>query len=187
MGIVTFIFVFAISSPVLAEEGETPQLVLSVLEASPGATIEVTGGHFEPDVLVTFILFRNGTQIQLGTVFADYHGDFTAAVLLPLDLQLGRSEFRAVDEKGHGAIAALTIVPDPSGLEGGEAREEEDPLLAPMPTYAPGVVPGGVVQATAQPTPREAPGSNRDATIFVGFVLAVGILVVIGLRVSRKI
>jgi hypothetical protein len=60
-------------------------------------------------------------------------------------------------------------------------------LLAPMPTYAPGVIPGGVTQPAAQPAFHEPPDSSRRPLLLVllGSV-AVGILIAARFRLVAK-
>jgi hypothetical protein len=145
---IVLILTLGMISSTSAWEGDTPQVVLRVARASPGATIEVEGGRFEPDILVRFTLIQSVTQTPLGSVFADDHGEFTTSVFLPLELQSGQYEFQALDEKNRRAVAPLTIVPEAIEEEGNGQRENEDPLLAPMPTFAPGEVPGAAPEAT---------------------------------------
>ena len=186
-GLIALILASILVNPVLATQVYTLQVTLSVVQASPGATIEITGTHFEPDVAVTFVLFQKGNQAELGNFIADDHGDFETSVLLPYDLPFGEYEFRGVDEKGDFAAVPLTIVPDPIGEEAGQSREDEDGLLAPMPTFEPGVAPGSVSQPAAQPLSAEVTASNRNPTLLVVLILLlVGILIVSGLRFTRK-
>src|SRR6185436_8620660 len=100
--------------------------------ASPGATIEVMGGRFPEDAVVKFILHNSQNEISLGTVTADDHGEFSVAVLMPLDMQLGEYEFQAIDEQKQMAKAPLSIVSDPGAQEGSDQREASDALLSPM-------------------------------------------------------
>jgi hypothetical protein len=165
-----------------AEGGATPQIALSVLQASPGATIEITGGRFEPDIFVTLILSQNGTETRLGKILADDHGEFTTTVLLPSELQLGQYEFRAVDEKNRAATSPLAIVADASGSDAADARQEEDGLLLPMPTLAPNAptpMLGSV--SSAQSRPSENPWMP-SAWIAAG----IGMIFIMGLLIRLK-
>lgn len=71
-------------------------------------------------------------------------------------------------------------------------RDEDDPLLASMPTFAPGVVPGGVSQAVAQPESEENPpekpaSSNWSTTILISSILfGTGLIVFWGRKFVRK-
>jgi hypothetical protein len=173
---VALIFVLGARSSALAESGDTPQISLSVSKASPGATIEVEGGRFVPDALVRFVLFQSGPQIQLGTILADDHGEFTTAILLTLGLQPGQYEIHAIDERNHIAIELLTIVPDQNEQEGNVQREDSDPLLAPMPTIGPGVVPGAIAGETESIAAPDGIHSNTftPAIVIVLLVLSFG-------------
>jgi len=168
-----------IVSPAFAQEGETPQITLSVYEASPGATIEVTGGHFEPDVLISFILIQNGSQLPVGTAAADWEEHFTVSLLLPPSLQLGQYEFQALDEKNRSAFALITIIPDPNVIGSDPSRDEDDNLLAPMPTFVPGVVPGEPIQST---DPQSAPSTQTAASSSILWV-GLGLFVVLSLTI----
>ncbi len=162
----------------------TLQITLSVVQVSPGAKIEISGTHFEPDVLVTFVVVQGGRQTQLGTFHADDHGDFDTAVLLPYDLPFGEYEFRGINEKGEYAVAPLFIVPDPNEEQGGEQREEEDPLLAPMPTYAPGVSVTPMTKVGA-----EVPAAEQPSTPWMTVLVAASVLIILvfGLLLVQKV
>lgn len=166
------------TSPVAAE-GETPQIALSVYQASPGATIEITGGRFEPDIQVTLLLLQNGTQIPLGTVLCDDHGEFTVPVLLPLNLQVGQYEFQAVDEKNRMAAAPLAIIADENGGE--DLRQDEDGLLQPMPTLMP-VVATPLAQTNDS---QNAPNSNSMPSIVWIALILTGLLIAAIIRVVK--
>lgn len=178
---------FLFAPPAFAQEGETPQITLSVYEASPGATIEITGGHFEPDVLISFYLIQNGNQVPVGTAVADWEGHFTVSLLLPHDLQLGQYEFQALDERNRSAFALIAIIPDPNAAGSDPSRDEDDNLLAPMPTFAPGVVPGEPAQST---NPQSAPSTQITATssfLWIGLGLLVVLsLTIFGLKKIRR-
>ena len=173
--------IFALSKTLVAsaQQGYSLLIMLSVVQASPGARIEIAGSHFEPDIAVSFVLFQEGNETPLGTVTADNHGDFDTSVLLPYELPFGDYEFRGVDEKGNFAAVPFSIVPDPSQEENGEPRDEEDPLLAPMPTYAPGVsvTPMVVKEETGTPVVPNATVSWVPLLTLGGTVLAILLLV----------
>jgi hypothetical protein len=170
-------------APIRAFAETPPQIELSVSQASPGATIEVMGGRFPEDVLVKFVLQNTVSQISLGTALADDHGEFSVTVLLPLDMQLGKYEFQAIDEKDQMAKAPITIIADTSGQEMDGQREDSDGLLAPMPSFAPGVSSTPLPQATAL----EPSLSKRFPPILIYSILAgVGILAFLSIRILKK-
>ena len=177
----------AVPFPLFAS-GETPQIQLSVSQASPGALIEVIGGRFEPDAVITFVLYRPENQVQLGTVMADDHGEFTSAILLPIDLPYGQYEFKAADEHSRVATAALTISRDTSEQEENDQRGEEEPLLVPMPQNK-AVAPA---PQTAMGTAVSAPMSAGDSSAWWLFPLVavigagVGAALVLRRRTPRS-
>jgi hypothetical protein len=187
---VNLILVLALASiPItsaMAESGERPQIALSVSQASAGATIEVEGRRFEPDIMVTLALFQNGTQIELGTLLADDHGEFTAPVLLPLDLQPGQYEFHAIDEKRRRAIATLKILPDNSGQQDNNVREDSDSLLAPMPTFAKDSPPNVGTMATLAISSSESKPSSQFIIPILIALLTVSIGAVLYIIGKRK-
>ena len=176
--LIALLLLLAGVSTAAAEEGETPQIALSVYQASPGATIEITGGRFEEDILVTLVLFKDGAQTELGSTLADDHGEFFVAILLPYELQAGEYEFRAIDEKSRTAVAPLAIVADASGMEESGERDDADGLLAPMPTAA---------AAVSTQVSDTAPSAGGATSSIVWIIAGVGVLLLLGLlRIMRK-
>lgn len=183
----TVIFAVLVASPALAQAGDTPQILLSVLEASPGATIEIAGGHFEPDVNIAFILIQNESRTPIGTAVADWEGNFAASFLLPHTLQPGKYEFHAVDERNRSVVTPFTIVPDPNREGDVDLREQVDNLLAPVPTFKPGVVPGEPAQSKTPVSslPQKSPSTNL--LLWVGLTLsALGSIAFFKLTKSRR-
>ncbi len=187
--LITAVFILALSAahPVQAHGGE-PRLEISAERLNPGGVVDVRGVDFEPEELITLALIGPEFELPLGQIIADTEGIFLQVISLPVDLPEGAYNFRAITDD-HEIISPMLIVFGSAILEGGDEgqREEDDGLLAPMPTFAPGVVPEGVSQAAAQPAPREASISNRNSTVFVVLgLLMMGILVALGLRAIRK-
>jgi hypothetical protein len=170
----------AVPFPIFASGG-IPQIELSVSKASPGATIEVNGGRFEPDAVVTLMMLQPERQIQLGTVIADDHGEFTSALLLPIDLPYGQYEFQAVDEHSRVARTVLTISRDMGEQEDSSQRGEDEPLLNPMPQNK-AVSPSQRVEDAAPPVPAPAEDSSAWWLLPLGTVAVVGV----GLALRRR-
>ena len=161
----------------LFASGGIPQVALNVSQASPGATIEVTGGRFEPDAVVTFVLAQAEKQIQLGTVIADDHGEFTAPILLPFDLAYGQYEFQAIDEQHRITKADLTVSPDSGDVEDSEQRGEDEPLLAPMPAQ---VTPTGHTNtALTADTTASRPATEIEPPIPIALLFGSALVIVI--------
>jgi len=180
-GILFLFLVLALPLPVLASQ--TPvQIKLSVSQASPGATIEVQGGRFPEDAMVKFVMQNAENQVSLGTVIADDHGEFSVTVLIPLDVQDGSYEFQAVDDKNQLATAPITIMADTSGQEGSDQRENDDGLLAPMPTLdanAPTPMLQSVSSSQSKP-------SDSSSIPYVWIAAGIGAILVLGLMVGVK-
>jgi hypothetical protein len=151
--------------------------------------VDVRGVEFDYEQSVTLYLERTGIVVQLGEVVTDLEGVFIHIAVLPVDLPAGVYTIRAKTDHHEVLRPALTVQGSPILGEGGGQgeRDEDDGLLAPMPTYAPGVVPGSVSQPAAQQVPDEAPASKGNILILVLFILfLVGIFLALRLRDVRK-
>lgn len=171
--------------------GDEPRLEISVERVSPGGIVDLRGVDFERDEVVTLMLVNPQTALPLGEIVADSEGVFLLTVTLPADLAEGTYHFLAITDD-HNIASPDLIVQGPAivGEEGGGQGgiDEDDPLLAPMPTFAPGVVPGGVV-----PTPNrtaDSTGGNPVSWPPAGVVtltaLALLAAIIVGTRLVRK-
>lgn len=169
--------------------GSEPRLEISVERINPGGVLELRGVDFEREELVTLILVSGNSAIPLGEVAADIEGLFLQVVTVPVELPKGVYRFLAITDD-HNVTSPELVLQGPPVLaegEGGQgARDEDDALLAPMPTYPPGSVPGGVLQATVPPSFPEPPASTRDPAVFLVMAGLLGILLVLGIRIARK-
>ena len=186
-GLVGFIVALWFVTPVLSH-GDEPRVEISSERITPGGVIEVRGVDFEREELVTLMLISGDTAIPFGEVTADLEGIFLQIVTVPVDLPEGRYNFLAITDDHNVTSPDLVVQGSPILDEGGGQgpRDEDDPLLAPMPTYPPGFVPGGVLQATVAPAAQEQPASNPSPTAFLLIAGLVGILVAFGMRWSWK-
>ena len=183
------VFFLALSAvyPAAAHGGE-PRLEISAERLNPGAVVNVRGVEFEYDDVVTLALIGTEGEIVLGETTANAEGEFTHIAVLPADLAEGVYYFRGTTIHHWVMSPPLTVWGTAIEEGGGQGpRDEDDGLLAPMPTFAPGVVPGGVSQAAAQPNPVPATASNRNLAGFILIgLLVVGILIVSGLKLVGK-
>lgn len=189
LSITSLFFATLLTHPVFAH-GDEPRLEISLERVNPGGVIDVRGVDFEPEEAITLMLVNSGTAIPLGEMTADTDGIFLQIVEVPADLAEGTYNFLAITDD-HNITSPDLIVQGPPVIaegEGGQGpRDEDDGLLAPMPTYAPGVVPGGVSQPVAQPGPQETPASNPVPTLPILIaVLALGALILFSLRAVRR-
>ena len=187
-GLVGFIVALWSVTPVLSH-GDEPRVEISSDRITPGGVIEVRGVDFEREELVTLMLVNQSTTIPFGEVTADTEGIFLQVVTIPVDLSEGTYNFLAITDD-HNVTSPDLAVQGPPILaegEGGQGpRDEDDGLLAPMPTYPPGFVPGGVSPATVASAAQEQPASNPNPAGFLLIAGVVGILLAFGMRWSWK-
>ena len=178
--ILAFVFV----SPSLAHGGH-PRLEINIERINPGGVLDIRGVEFDYEQSVSLYLERKGIVVQLGEVVTDVDGIFVHSVVLPVDLPEGVYNVRAVTSHHDVLSPALTVQGSPILEEGGGQgeRDEDDGLLAPMPTFAPGVSSTPLPQTTAL----EPPASNGKSTILIySILLGVGIVALLGIRVLKK-
>lgn len=189
-GILTLVLTLSFAT-IVSAHGDEPRLEVSTQFMNPGGIVVVRGVDFEFEEVVTLMLVNSQTAIPFGEVVADTEGVFLQTITLPVDLPEGTYNFLAITDDHNITSPDLTIqgpaiVADGEGGQG--PRDEEDPLLAPMPTFAPGVVPGGGVQPTTQPAPAatESFSGQSPIAIILSALLIVGVLILLGLRIMRK-
>ncbi len=118
---------------------------------------------------------------------ASAHGDEVRVQLSATQAQPGTTidavdgvyEVRVTDTH-HVAGATVHIMTDLNGDEAGSQRAEEEPLLAPMPTRATGMILPSSQTSTAPPT---AAAGERSAA---WLVLPLGTLALAGLALALK-
>ena len=177
---IAMILAFAFVSPTSAHSGQ-PRLEISVERMNPGGVVDVRGVKFDYEQSVTLYLERTGIVVQLGEVVTDLEGVFVYIAILPVDLPEGVYNIRAVTSHHDVLSPALTVQGSPILGEGGGQgeRDEDDGLLAPMPTFAPGVSSTKIPQATST----EKPVFNWNSIILTGVVLmGIGIFFVLSIR-----
>jgi methionine-rich copper-binding protein CopC len=184
------------AAPSAVAHDEEPRLELGVERANPGASVTVRGSGFPYDASVALSIADGANARPAGTVEADVEGAFTMNLVLPKDLAAGTYAIRAEVDIGadHHVIPSLPFVvsgaPIEDGQDGDGRREEEDSLLAPIPS-AVGAASSQVGVAPATPelaTPAAAtpalndPSGGRD--VLVGALGAVAILA--GVVLARR-
>ena len=172
------IFALTITHTVRAHGGE-PRLEISADRFNPGAALEVRGVDFEYEEEITVALIGSQIEISLGTAIADAEGGFTQNIILPADLTEGVYALRATTYD-HVIFSPAFTVWGTAVLAEGAQREEEEPLLAPMP--------GSEIVTPTQTTGESANAASKYPTssllpIFL-FILLLGIVVFV-LRMKR--
>ena len=174
---------------VVFAHAEEPRLEISVDRILPGGIVDVRGVGFDYEDVVTLTLIGPQGELALGEVTADTEGVFLNIVSLPQDLPEGTYYFRGITTHHYTISPPITVQGSaiPAEGEGEEERwEEEDQLPFPIPTYPPGVVPGGVVPPTAQPTVVTAVStSNRTIPTLIALTV-LGILIVAGVFAMQR-
>ena len=161
------------ANPAMAHGGE-PRLEISTEKLNPGATLEVRGVDFEQEETIALSLIGANIDIALVEVIADVEGGFTQAIVLPADLPEGEYHIRAVTDDHDLTSPLLTVFgPAITNAEDGQ-RAEDDPLLAPMPTFAPGAVPATVIPHDNVKDKPQMPANKLPISAIVIVALMVG-------------
>jgi len=165
------VLLFVPSAGALAHGGQ-PRLELAVERSNPGAGIELRGVDFEPEESIEISLI-GPLAILLGTITTDMQGGFLQLILLPSDLPEGSYHFRAVTDDHEVFSPFLTVEGIAIEGEQGAQREQEEGLLAPMPTYPPPAAPGSGAERAPDPAlpPAAIPALGLLALALGWFVL----------------
>lgn len=157
----------------MAHEFE-PRLEISAERINPGGTLDVRGAGFEFEETVLLELIGPDIVIPVGEVLADTEGSFLQTVTLPADLGEGPYQFRAVTDDHELLSPTLIVQGVPlAAEEGEEPREDEDALLAPMPTSMPGAMPPPAGPTAASPKSTLTRSSPAGALIILAAILGV--------------
>jgi len=179
-----FIFAFYFAQPVFAHGGE-PRLEISAERLNPGSALEIRGVDFEFEEEITLALIGSQIVVPLSTVIGDAEGIFLLTITLPLDLAEGIYIIRATTDDHIVDSPQITVWGIAAQEGGGHGpRDDDDSLLAPMPTSAAGVVPDDAIsQAQTQPTTQATSASDSKPIVLVVVVLMViGVSVAFGLK-----
>jgi hypothetical protein len=183
-GFLLFIFALGVAQPVYAHGGQ-PRLEINIDHTNPGAVVDVRGVEFGYDDLVMLALIGSEAEIALGETTANGEGEFQQIVVLPPDLIEGTYYFRATTIH-HWVISPPLTVWGTAVLEGGGQgeRDEDDGLLAPMPTFAPAVVTAPVAAVPVEATPASA--ANRNVPALIALMVIGSTIVAIVFAIKRK-
>lgn len=182
----TFVFIIALSftSPALAHVDE-PRLEINTDRMNPGGIVDVRGVAFDYEESVMLALIGSQADILLGEVNANLEGEFIHTVVLPTDLVEGTYYFRATSSH-HWVISPPLTVWGKAILEGGSQglRDEDDGLLAPMPTLAPAVATAPAPSLQTAPTPASV--SNRNIPALSALTVLGIVIVAIVFAMKRQ-
>jgi hypothetical protein len=121
-------------------DGEDPRVEISADRLAPGMILQVRGVNLEREQNIPVALVGVEGEFPLGVVTSNEVGEFTQSFTLPVHLPEGVYRVLAKNPTSVSVISApLTIQGAPVMVEGEEViRDEDEPLLAPMPTAVKG-------------------------------------------------
>jgi hypothetical protein len=124
-------------APDVSAHSTQPRVEISKERLNPGEVIDVRGVSFDMDEPVQLTLLGPGVEIPMGEALSDGEGDFLQILVLPADLAEGTYYIRATTNH-HWVISPPLTVLGTAAVEGGGQglRDDDDGLLAPMPTTA---------------------------------------------------
>jgi len=163
----------------LAHDGPA-RIELNTQQTSSGAELEVRGVNIAAEQPITLSLIGNGAQFSLGTAVGDVHGDFVVGVRLPAEALAGAYTVRAFGANRVIVTAPLTLL-GTAAEEGGEQRDQDEPLLAPMPLPQPA---SPVV--AAMPAVAAAPAAPQERQITLWPAVALAALAAAGLAIMAR-
>ena len=173
-------------APSVSAHNMEPRVEISLERLHPGEVVDVRGVSFDMDEPVTLTLLGTGVEIPLGEVISNAEGDFLHIVVLPSDLVDGTYYFRAVTSHHFVISPPLTVWGTAITEGGGQGpRDEDDGLLAPMPTFPPAVatVSAPVVSMPARQLPASA--GLRTNTVVLAAFMVLAIILVLGMLRKR--
>lgn len=170
----------------MAAHDAEESLTIDPAVARPGETITVTVQGLEPGASCAFLLVSNGDAVPLGSTPANAEGDLTIPIMLPVELSAGA--YRLEVRSGDVTLSAGLVIDGPPILpeEDDGERDEEDPLLAPLPSgWGRGITGAGPPAPSGGPVPESgaaAPGTASGwlpwAALAIGLALLAGSLLV---------
>jgi len=167
--------IFATPRLVWAHDGD-PRVEISSDRLQPGLVLEVRGVNIAAEEQITVSLVRVAGEFLLGIVTGNEHGDFIQPFTVPVDLPEGTYKVLA-QSSNLPVVSAPILIQGPPVLaeeSEGELREEEDALLAPMPT----VPKAQAAEPVPQPT-SGAPSPWPSLVIIIGVMVALGLAALI--------
>ena len=185
-GIIVTVLSFCVVPEVSAHSTQ-PRVEISKERLNPGEVIDVRGVSFDMDEPVTLTLLAAGVEIPMGEVLSNGEGEFLQILVLPSDLADGTYYFRATTSHHWVISPPLTVWGTATNEGGGQGlRDDDDGLLAPMPTA---VVAAPVSQSTAISALPAEESTRVSLNTNMGVVLALlAILIVIaGVGLRKRI
>jgi hypothetical protein len=175
-------FAFQFSQPVFAHGG-VPRIEVGAERLNAGSALDIRGVNFEAGNQIHLSLVSPENELSLGSVVADIQGVFLLTITLPVDLPAGTYVIRAKTNDHDLDSPQITVSGSADPGEGQGQRDEEEPLLAPVPTIASGIAVTPVVVAQTLDTPSPSGSIFQGGLVLVVVsVLFVLIFVILILR-----
>lgn len=175
-------------SAAAAAHGAEASVTIDPAMAQPGQTITVSIHGLEPGASCALHLASNGDAVPLGATDADAEGDLTITIRLPVALTAG--VYRLEARSGDVTLSAGLVIDGQPILpeEDDGERDEEDPLLVPLPSgWGRGVTGAGPPAPSVGPVPGAGAADPATASAWLLWVaLAIGLALLAGsLLVAR--
>ena len=166
--------------PSASAHNKVPRVEISLERLNPGGVVDVRGVSFGMDDIVSLSLIGTGVDITLGEVMANAEGDFTYIAVLPAELVEGAYYFRAVTSHHYVLSPPLTVW-GTAFIEGGGQglRDEDDGLLAPMPTFSPSVV---TTPVAAIPAEASSPFTMNPNLLIWAALVVLGVFILFSIQ-----
>jgi len=173
--------------PVASAHSTQPRLEINVERLNPGGIVDVRGVSFGMEESVTLTLISSSAEIPLGEMPSDAEGEFLHIAVLPSDLAEGTYYFRGVTSHHFVLSPPLTVWGTAVAEGGGQGlRDDDDGLLAPMPTLAPAAAATLQPSLPMEPTPASVSNQNLSAPITPYTVITVISIVIIAIVFAMK-
>lgn len=173
--------------PATVAHNGPPRIELGAERIAPGVALEVRGVNIAPEQPVRLTLVGGGQEFALGTFVGDEHGDFTQIVTVPRDAPAGAYIVRVIGPNRLILAIPLAIVGTADEDEGAQ-RDQDEPLLAPMPRAQPAapVVAASPAVATAT-APQESQISPWPAVGLVALAAVAGLAIMARQRAASAL
>ena len=175
-----FLLLFALRAPdALAHEGSA-RIELNTQQTSSGTELEIRGVNIAPEQPVRLSLIGDAADFALGTAVGDVHGDFVVGVRLPAEAPAGAYTVRAFGSNRVIVTAPLTLLGSAAEQEGAQ-RDQDEPLLAPMPPAQAAAPAQAALPVAAAP----AAAQQRQMTLWPAIAL-LALVAVAGLAIVAR-
>lgn len=147
-----------------------------------GGVVRVRGVELGEIGEVVLVLAGAGQRLELGTIELDGEGGFDRPVVIPGAVAPGTYVLETRFSDGDHLDVALAVTAAPLG--GGEQRDADEPLLAPVPSPKAGAA--GTPKVPGAGDAAGAVGLAAPAIGAMALALLVAVVLVVGLVIGRR-